>query len=164
MCYLKNVFLYFTRNISIPNSATTLKAPQQTSFFLQMGPLVCQFVPIARIDTCPDTGHHWKELGSYLFAHALQGILSTNIDIDKIPLTLLFSRLKRPISLSLMSQDRCSSPLIIQYFQIRTRLHTFQCCSQSFKCDQLSQQLNFQKIQPTFPLRVSGIYHIMKSV
>lgn len=35
------------------------------------------------------------------------------MDTDEIPLCLLFSRLNSPSSVSLFSQERCSSPFII---------------------------------------------------
>lgn len=57
---------------------------------------VFQSVPIA---SCSGTGHHWREPGSVLFAPSLQLFMGT----DKIPQSLLFSRLNSPGSLSLYS-------------------------------------------------------------
>jgi len=52
-------------------------------------PAVFQTVPTA---SCPVTGNHWKALGSLLFALSLQVF----IDTDKIPPSLLFSKLTSP--------------------------------------------------------------------
>lgn len=51
------------------------------------------------------TGHYWAELGSSFLAPSLQGI----VDIEEIPLNLLFSR---PSSLRLFSW-KCSTPMIL---------------------------------------------------
>ena len=64
-----------------------------------------QCVPTA---SRPVTGHHWEEPGSIFFTPSHQVF----IHIDKIPLSLLFSRLSCPSSLSLSSCERCSSALI----------------------------------------------------
>lgn len=58
---------------------------------------------------CPVTGHHWKHPGSIFFVHSLQVF----IHIDKIFLSLLFSRWNHVRSLSLSLQERNPSPLII---------------------------------------------------
>ena len=56
----------------------------------------------------PVIGHHWEQAGSLFFIPFHQVF----IHIDKILLSLLFSRIKSSISLSLSSYKRCSSPLI----------------------------------------------------
>lgn len=58
--------------------------------------LVVQFMAIV---PCPVAGHHLKGPGTILLAPAFE----TFICIDEIPLSLLFSRLKRPGSHSLSS-------------------------------------------------------------
>jgi len=63
------------------------------------------FVPIA---FGPVTGHHWKAPGSILFAPSLQVFQH----FDKIPLSLLFSRQNSLSSLSLSSQETCSTACI----------------------------------------------------
>ena len=63
---------------------------------VQREPPLFQCVPGA---SGPVTGHHWKEPGSILFAPFLQVFIS----IEKTPLSLLFSRLNSPSSLSLSS-------------------------------------------------------------
>jgi len=52
-----------------------------------------RFVPVA---PCPVTGHHWKELGPILLTLTLEIFIRS-------PLSLLFSRLNKPSSLSLSS-------------------------------------------------------------
>ena len=46
-------------------------------------------LPCVLITSCPGTGHHWQEPASILFAHPLQ----VSVDIDEIPLSILFSKL-----------------------------------------------------------------------
>jgi len=64
--------------------------------YIQMNPLRFQFVPVA---SGPATGHHWREPGCVSFALPLQIFVC----VDKIHLSLLFSRLNSPSSLSLSS-------------------------------------------------------------
>ena len=58
--------------------------------------------------SCPFTGHHREEPGSIVFAPSLQVFVHT----EKIPLSLLFSRLNCPSCPSLSSHDRCSNPFM----------------------------------------------------
>jgi len=67
---------------------------------------VPQFVPTA---SCTVAKHHWKDLGSVLFALSCQVF----IHIYKIPPSLLLPRVKNTDSLSLSPFERCSNPLII---------------------------------------------------
>ena len=85
-----------------------LRHPQREEVLppVQLELPLLQFVPVA---PCPVTGHHWKESGPILLTlprRYLEAFLRS-------PLSLLFSRLKKPSSLSLSSQERCSSPLLI---------------------------------------------------
>jgi len=66
--------------------------------------LVFQFVPIA---SHPTTGNHWKKPGSIFLGPSFQVF----VQMDEIPLSLLFSRLNSPLSQS-FSQERSSSLLI----------------------------------------------------
>ena len=68
---------------------------------VQIERLVFQLVHSA---FCPGTGHHLQESVSVLFAPSFQVF----IEIDEFPLSLLFSRLSSPSSLSLSS--RCCKP------------------------------------------------------
>lgn len=71
---------------------------------------VFHFVLIA---LCPATGHQWTEPGSILIAPFFQVF----IYIDIVPLlSFFFSRLNRSISLSLPSEERQSSLLILSVF------------------------------------------------
>ena len=56
-------------------------------------PPILQFVPIA---PCPGTGHHWKESDFILIVPSLQVF----VGIDEISVSILFSALNRPSSLS----------------------------------------------------------------
>lgn len=73
---------------------------------------------IVLVTSGPVTGHHWKEPNSIFLVPSPQVF----IDIDEIPLSWVYCRLRSSISLSLYSKERCSSPLnfvalcwIIQY-------------------------------------------------
>lgn len=86
---------------------------------VQMESTALQFVPIASYS---GPGHHWKGPGSVTFALSLQVFT----DIDEIPLTLLFSKMNSPSSLSLTvgevlkSCDNRGDPLMdsLQYIQV----------------------------------------------
>lgn len=67
---------------------------------------VLQFVPIV---SCPVSGHQWEKSDSIFFTALYQVFLN----IDKIPLSLLFSKMNRTHFHSLSSYVRCSSSLII---------------------------------------------------
>jgi len=71
-----------------------------------MEPPVFQFVPTA---SGPVTRHHSKEPRYILFAPSLQVFMH----FKKIPLRLVFSRLKSPSFLSLSSYVMCSRPFAI---------------------------------------------------
>lgn len=66
--------------------------------------LAFQFV---HITSSPITSHHWEESGSIFFTILLQ----LSIFVDKMPLSVLFSRLNS--SLSFSSCSKCSKPLNI---------------------------------------------------
>jgi len=79
-----------------------------------MEPPVFQFVPIA---SSPVPGHHRKEPGSLFFTSSLQMFVC----IDEISLSLFFSRLNNPCSLSFSSQERIfTCPLLdcLQYVSL----------------------------------------------
>jgi len=82
-----------------------LRHPQREEVLphVQMELPLLQFVPVG---PCPVAGHHWKELGPILLTPTLEIFLRSHR-------SLLFSRLNKPSSLSLSSQERCSCPLII---------------------------------------------------
>lgn len=61
---------------------------------------------IVLIASGPVTGRHWKEPSSTFLAPSPQMF----IDIDEIPLSCVFSRLRSPSSLSISSKEGCSSP------------------------------------------------------
>ena len=61
------------------------------------------------IVSCPVSGHQWEKSDSISFTSPYQVFLN----ISKIPLSPLFSRLNKTLSCSLYSYVRCSSPLII---------------------------------------------------
>ena len=64
---------------------------------------ICLLPPVLSLDTT-----EWEESGT-IFSLPYRIF----IYCDKIPLSLFFSRLNNPSSLSLCSYDRCSRPLII---------------------------------------------------
>ena len=64
--------------------------------------------------SCPVTGHHWQEPDSVFFTHSyIYSLIHLFTWIDKILLSLLFSRMNSPSSLSLSSYERYCSPFII---------------------------------------------------
>lgn len=70
---------------------------------VQREPPVFHIVPIASGSV---TGHQWKEPSSTFLAPSPEMF----IDIDEIPLSCVFSRLRSPSSFGISSKEGCSSP------------------------------------------------------
>lgn len=77
--------------------------PQVEKYFLLFwGNLLC-----FTLCSFPLSWHHWKEPNSFF----LEPIPQVFTDIDEIPLSWVFSRLRSPSSPSLSSKEGCSCPL-----------------------------------------------------
>jgi len=106
------------RNHESGQPVPVLSHPHSDKVFpiVQREPPVFQSVSIA---SGPVTGHHLEEPGSVLFAPSLQ----VCIHVDKIPLSLLLSKLNSPSSLSFSSQARCSNSLTFSYPSLDSPVH-----------------------------------------